>query len=49
MEMVIDIIKEIIELLQVVDFPTAYLMVFTPAWLLVLIGFAIFIKKDKNV
>jgi len=48
MEMFIDIIKEIIELLQVVDSPTAYLMVFTPAWLLVLIGFAIFIKKDKK-
>ena len=46
MEMFIDILKEILELVQLVDLPTAYLMLFTPAWLLVLIGFVIFVKKS---
>lgn len=46
MEMFIDILNQIFELLQLVDLPTAYLMVFTPAWLLVLIGFVVFVKKN---
>ena len=48
MEMVIDIIKEIIELLTLVDRPTAYMMSFTAAWFLVLVVFAIFTKKRRK-
>ena len=45
-----DIIREIIEMLRLVDRPTAYLMVFTPAWLAVLVVLAIaFRKKPKKV
>lgn len=48
MKMFFDVIKEIFELLHLVEAPAAYIMIFTPAWLLVLICFAIFIKKNRK-
>ena len=45
-----DIVREIIELLRLLDMPTAYLMIATPAWLVVLtVLVIIFRKKDGKI
>lgn len=50
MEIAVDLIKEIFELLSLADGPTGYLMIFTPAWFLVLVLFMIIMrKKDKKI
>lgn len=48
MEAFFDFVGEITELLSLVDIPTKYLMVFTAAWLPVLIIFTVAVKKNKK-
>ena len=46
--MIFEIIRQIFELLGMVDAPTLYMIIFTPSWLLVLILFAIIVRKKKK-
>ena len=44
------LILKIFECFRIIDLPTAYIMIFTEAWLLVLIAAAAFVKpKNPDV